>query len=243
MLGGDDPAERAMWVKQLLTASVMSAPAAFVLAKVIVPETETPPDESDLRMAEDEAPAANLFDAAALGATDGMKLAINVAAMLVAFVSLLALVNIPLGMLGRTELLDAWLAARGVEELNLQVILGVAFAPLAWVMGVAWEESVFFGRLMGEKLVVTEFLAFQTLAEGIHPADGGAAISDRTARMGAFALCGFANFASIGIQIGGLSAIAPSRRRDFVSLAMRAMLGGALASFVTAAVAGIVMPA
>lgn len=243
MLGGDDPAERAMWVKQLLTASVMSAPAAFVLAKVIVPETETPPDESDLRMAEVEEPAANLFDAAAIGATDGMRLAINVAAMLVAFVSLLALVNMPLGMLGRVEAIDGWLAARGVEELNLQVILGAAFAPLAWVMGVAWEECVFFGRLMGEKLVVTEFLAFQTLAAGISPSDGGTSISDRTARMGAFALCGFANFASIGIQIGGLSAIAPSRRRDFVKLAMRAMLGGALASWVTAAIAGVVMPA
>lgn len=243
MLGGEDPAERALWVKQLLTASVMSAPAAFVLAKVIVPETESPPDESDLRMAQEGEPAANLFDAAARGATDGMRLSINVAAMLVAFVSLLALVNMPLGAVGRIEGFDAWLAVRGVEELNLQVILGAAFAPLAWVMGVAWEDCVFFGRLMGEKLVVTEFLAYQTLASGIHPPDGAAVISDRSGRMAAFALCGFANFASIGIQIGGLSAIVPSRRKDLVALAMRAMVGGALASWVTAAVAGVVMPA
>tara|TARA_R110000782_G_scaffold20675_11_gene55839 strand:- start:1224 stop:2528 length:1305 start_codon:yes stop_codon:yes gene_type:complete len=243
MLGGDDPAERAMWVKQLLTASVMSAPAAFVLAKVIVPETESPPDESDLRMAEDPEPAANLFDAAARGATDGMRLAINVAAMLVAFVSLLALVNMPLEALGRTRGLDGWLASRGVAELNLQIVLGAVFAPLAWAMGVPWEDSVFFGRLMGEKLVVTEFVAYQTLAEGVRPDQGPALLGDRSARMAAFALCGFANFASIGIQIGGLSALVPGRRKDLVSLAMRAMIGGALASWVTAAVAGIVMPA
>jgi len=243
MLGGDDPAERAMWVKQLLTASVMSAPAAFVLAKVIVPETESPPDESDLRMAEDAEPAANLFDAAARGATDGMRLAINVAAMLVAFVSLLALVNMPLEALGRTGGLDGWLASRGVAELNLQIVLGAVFAPLAWAMGVPWEDSVFFGRLMGEKLVVTEFVAYQTLAEGVRRDQGPALLGDRSARMAAFALCGFANFASIGIQIGGLSALVPGRRKDLVSLAMRAMIGGALASWVTAAVAGIVMPA
>lgn len=243
MLGGEDPATRAMWVAQLLTASVMSAPAAFVMAKVIVPETETPPDESDLRMAEEEDPPSNLFDAAARGASDGLRLALNVAAMLVAFVSLVALINIPLGALGRAEGVDGWLAGHGVQELSLQMILGAVFAPLAWVMGVPWEECGLFGRLMGEKLVVTEFLAYQTLAEAVHPADGGAAqVSDRTARMAAFALCGFANFASIGIQIGGLSAIAPGRRKDLVSLGLRAMIGGALASWMTAAVAGIVMP-
>ncbi|MCC5822652.1 MAG: hypothetical protein LAT64_03670 [Phycisphaerales bacterium] len=243
MLGGDDPAQRAMWVKQLLTASVISAPAAFVLAKVIVPETEDPPDESDLRIAEVEEPAANIFDAAARGATDGMKLAINVAAMLVAFVSLLALINMPLGALGRVGPVEGWLAGLGIERLNLEAVFGLVFAPLAWTMGVPWEECRFFGRLMGEKLVVTEFLAFQTLAEGIHPPDGGPGISDRTARMAAFALCGFANFASIGIQIGGLSAIAPGRRKDLVQLAMRAMIGGALACWLTASIAGIVMPA
>lgn len=243
MLGGEDPAQRALWVKQLLTASVMSAPAAFVLAKVIVPETESPADESDLRMAETAEPAANLFDAAARGATDGMRLAINVAAMLVAFVSLLALINMPLASLGRVGSVEAWLAARGVPELSVQAILGVAFAPLAWLMGVPWDDCAFFGRLMGEKLVVTEFVAYQTLAEGVRPAEGPAALGDRSARMAAFALCGFANFASIGIQIGGLSALVPERRADLVRLAMRAMIGGALASWITAAVAGIVMPA
>ncbi len=243
MLAGGDDAAKALWVKQLITASVMSAPAAFVMAKIIVPETETPPDESDLSIVADSEPAANLFDAAAHGATDGLKLALNVAAMLVAFVSLLALVNIPLGAIGDIRGVDGWLAARGVETLSLEVIFGWVFAPLAWTMGVPWGECSFFGRLMGEKLVVTEFLAYQTLAGGLHPESGVPLVSDRTGRMAVFALCGFANFASIGIQIGGLSAIVPERRKDLVRLGLRAMIGGALASWLTAAIAGIVMPA
>ncbi len=243
MLGGEDPAARALWVKQLLTASVMSAPAAFVLAKIIVPETETPPDESDLRMAELEEPAANVFDAAARGATDGMKLAINVAAMLVAFVSLMALINMPLGAIGRIEGIESRLGSIGIDRLDLESVFGLLFAPLAFVMGVPWDECRFFGRLMGEKVLVTEFVAFETLARGLNPAEGAPLLGERTGRMAAFALCGFANFASIGIQIGGLSAIAPGRRKDLVRLAMRAIIGGALASWLTAAIAGIVMPA
>lgn len=243
MLAGDDDGAKALWVKQLVTASVMSAPAAFVLAKIIVPETETPPDESDLRMAAEEDPPANLFDAASRGATDGLRLALNVAAMLVAFVSLLALINIPLAAIGHVKGFDQWLSARGVQDLTLQSILAWIFAPLAWTMGVPWHDCSFFGRLMGEKLVLTEFIAYQSLADGIHPAAGDPVIAGRSARMAAFALCGFANFASIGIQIGGLTAIAPGRRRDFVQLGLRAMLGGALASWMTAAIAGVVMPA
>lgn len=242
MLAGSDEGAKLLWVKQLITASVMSAPAAFVLAKIIVPETETPPDESNIAMANETEPSANLFDAAARGATDGLKLALNVAAMLIAFVSLLALVNIPIQAFGRINGIEAWLLSRGVESLSLEVILGWVFAPLAWTMGVTWDDCSFFGRLMGEKIIVTEFLAFQTLAGGVNPADGTPVISDRSARMGVFALCGFANFASIGIQIGGLSAIAPGRRADLVRLGLRAMIGGALASWVTAAIAGMVMP-
>jgi len=243
MLAGDDPAAKLLWVKQLITASVMSAPAAFVLAKVIVPETETPPDEADLAIAKEEDPAANLFDAAARGATDGLKLALNVAAMLIAFVSLLALINIPIAWIGDIKGLDGALAGVGVDTLSMQVLMGWCFAPLAWTMGVPWEECVFFGRLMGEKLVVTEFLAYQTLADGLNPESGAPLLGDRSGRMAVFALCGFANFASIGIQIGGISAIAPGRRKALVKLGMRAMIGGALASWMTATIAGIVMPA
>ncbi len=243
MLGGADEASRALWVKQLITASVMSAPAAFVFAKIIVPETESPPDDTDPALAKPDEPHTNMFDAAAHGATEGMKLALNVAAMIVAFVSLLALVNLPLGAIGNTEAVKDWLTGLGVDSLNLQVIMGWCFAPLAWTMGVPWDDCVFFGRLMGEKLVVTEFLAFQSLAGAMSPESGEALIADRTGRMAVFALCGFANFASIGIQIGGLSVLVPSKRTDLVRLGMRAMIGGALASWLTATVAGIVMPA
>lgn len=229
-------ADQAMWVRHLLTASVMSAPAAFVMARVLVPEEDAGRAEEHVHQVEQ--PAANLLDAAANGATDGLRLALNVAAMLIAFVALLALVNWPLEAIGSWGPVEGVLAARGIESLNLQTILGWVFAPLAWTMGVEWADASFVGRLMGEKIVATEFIAFASLAEAVN-AEGGPAISERSAAIGAFALCGFANFGSIGIQIGGLSAIAPSRRAEFVSLALRAMLGGAFASWMTASIAGI----
>lgn len=230
---------RAMWIKHLITASVLSAPAAFVMARIIVPETETPPDESVEACAPEEA-ASNLFDAAAIGATDGLRLALNVAAMLIAFVALLALVSWPLEALGtHWAPLHNWLEARGIEQLNLQVIFGWVFAPLAWTMGVPWDDCGFFGRLMGEKVIVTEFVAYVDLAADTNSA--APALSPRSAIVAAYALCGFANFASIGIQIGGLSALAPGRRKQFVQLAMRAMIGGAFASWMTACVAGILI--
>lgn len=234
-------AEQAIWIRHLLTASVMSAPAAFVMARVLVPETSDPDESEGIAAAEVE-DSANLLDAAATGATDGLKLALNVGAMLIAFVSLLALVNWPIRSIGQIDAIDAFLAGRGVESLDLQTILGWVFAPLAWTMGVEWADAPLIGRLMGEKIVATEFIAFGTLAEAINDpaaASLSAPISERSAAIGAFALCGFANFGSIGIQIGGLSAIAPSRRKEFVSLAFRAMIGGAFASWMTASIAGL----
>lgn len=229
-------AHRAMWIRHLLTASVMSAPAAFVMARVIVPErADAEPDHA--RMS-DEKPAANLLDAAALGATDGLRLALNVGAMLIAFVALLALINWPLNAIGHVPAVHEWLAGRGVEELNLQVVLGWLFAPLAWCMGVPTGDAGFVGRLMGEKLILTEFFAYVSLAHGVND-PSAAVISERAAAIAAYALCGFANFGSIGIQIGGLSALAPGRRADFVSLAFKAMIGGAFASWMTAAIAGM----
>jgi len=232
-------AHRAMWIKHLITASVLSAPAAFVMARIMVPETETPPEE-DVRACTPKDPPANLFDAAAIGATDGLRLALNVAAMLIAFVALLALVSWPLEALGENWTpLHNWLEARGIEQLNLQVIFGWVFAPLAWTMGVPWDDCGFFGRLMGEKVIVTEFVAYVDLAADTNSAEP--LLSPRSSIIAAYALCGFANFASIGIQIGGLSALAPGRRRQFVQLALRAMIGGAFASWMTASVAGILI--
>jgi len=225
---------RVEFIKHLLTASVMSAPAAFVIARLIVPETESPPDE-DIESAPVGEKATNVLDAAALGATDGLKLALNVGAMLIAFLGLLALINWPLREIGNIEGVDAWLAARNVEDLGLEVILGWIFTPVAWLMGVAWADAANFGSLLGQKLILTEFVAFLSLADMMR-AD---ALSPRSARLGAYALCGFANFASIAIQIGGLTALAPDRRADIVSLSFKAMLGGAMASWMTACIAGL----
>ncbi|VAX39913.1 Nucleoside permease NupC [hydrothermal vent metagenome] len=245
MLGGihtDDPA-RLAFIKHLITASVLSAPAAFIMAKIIVPERETPIDEG-LRSAEIERTTRNTLDAAAAGATDGLRLALNVAAMLVAFVALLALVNTALGALGQVGLPRMALDALGIETLKLEVMLGWLLAPLAWTMGIPWAECSFFGTLLGEKLVVTEFIAYGHLAADIQAGVAGqpTQLSPRSAAIAAYALCGFANFPSIAIQIGGLTALAPSRRSEFATLGLRAMAGGALASWMTAAIAGVLLP-
>ena len=231
MLSGGDPARAAEWVKHLLTASIMSAPAAFVMAKLLVPETDEPVDGGlvSAGFGSENEPTTNVLDAAAAGASDGLKLALNVAAMLIAFVALLALINWPVASLG---------SAFGYENWSLQGGIGLVLMPLAWCMGVPWDDCAIFGQLMAEKVVATEFIAFDTLARGMNNPDG-AFMSLRSEKIAAYALCGFANFASIGIQIGGLSALAPSRRKDFVALAMKAMVGGAFASWMTACIAGV----
>ncbi|MEC9374221.1 MAG: nucleoside transporter C-terminal domain-containing protein, partial [Planctomycetota bacterium] len=236
---GVNDARRVLFIKHLLAASVMSAPAAFVIARILVPERETPFDES-IHATTSERPAQNILDAAARGATDGLHLALNVAAMLIAFVSLLALVNWPLENLGDIDAIRALLDRAGAEQLNLQTILGWIFMPLAWTMGVAWEDADIVGSLMGQKLVLTEFVAYASLGEALNN-ETGPALSDRSALIATYALCGFANFASIAIQIGGLTALAPGRRAVIVSLAFRAMIGGALASWMTASIAGVLL--
>ena len=204
----------------LLAASVMSAPAAMVIAKIIYPETEESETMGDLKI-EVEKTDTNSLDALGRGATEGLKLAVNVAAMLVAFVSVVAMFNYILGFGGT----------------SLQEIMGLLFKPLAWTMGVPWEEAEIMGTLMGEKLALTELIAFGDLRNFISNGE----LSERTAIIASYALCGFANFGSIGIQIGGLSSIAPNRRSDIASLAFKAMIGGALASWITASIAGILI--
>ncbi len=214
----------------LLTASVMSAPAAFLIAKIMVPETEVSETggKVELRI---ERSADNLIEAAAKGTTDGLGLWLNVIAMLIAFMGLVALVDWPLGALS---------AQFGLaRELSLSVLFGWIFAPLAWIMGVeGWQDCQLMGSLLGTKIAVNEFVAFNELRSMLSP-EGVPFSSERTAKMAAYALCGFANFASIGIQIGGIGALVPERRRDLSRLALRAMLGGAFASWMTATVAGV----
>lgn len=237
ILGGKDEAQQVEFIKHLITASIMSAPAAFVMARIIVPETETPPDEQ-VHAAPVGYQATNVLDAAAHGASEGLKLAANVGAMLIAFVALLALIDWPLAALSDVPVVRAWLDAQDIKQLGLTTILGWVFKPLAWLMGVEAADAGAVGSLMGQKIVLTEFFAYVALGDMLHASDG-ATISPRSAKIAAYALCGFANFASIAIQIGGLTVLAPERRRDIVSLSLRAMIGGALASWMTAAIAGL----
>ena len=204
----------------MMAASIMSAPAALVIAKIIYPETESSETMGELNITLEKKDD-NVMEALSRGATDGMKLAANVGAMLVAFVAMIALVN---GILG-------------LMDLSLQQILGWIFSPLAWTMGVPWSDAGTIGTLMGEKLVLTELIAYGDLAE----LRSTNSISDRSAIIASYALCGFANFASVGIQLGGIGGIAPERRKDLSKLAMKAMIGGALASWLTATLAGILI--
>ena len=245
-LGGDDLAGQAVFAGHLLSASIMSAPASVVLAKILIPETETPATLGLVEVAA-ERPDANAIEAAANGAAEGLKLALNVGAMLLAFIALIALFNAVLGWFGNPSFfgwapydLNAVIAAASdgrFEGLSLEALFGYLFAPLAWAIGVESADVLAFGQLLGEKVAVNEFVAYASLGE----LRAAAAVSERTLILGAYALCGFANFSSIAIQIGGIGGIAPSRRSDVARLGLRAVLGGALASWMTATIAGVLI--
>lgn len=228
----------------LVMASIMSAPAALAIAKVMVPETEESQTAGTVKV-EFEQNASNVIEAAANGASDGMKLAINVAAMLIAIVGLVAMFDwavswIPVGFCG-DAVTFGYVCAPEVpaEPLSLSYLLGKLFFPIALLMGVPWAEAEVVGRLLGEKIVLTEFLAYISLGDVIHAET--ATISERSAIISSYALCGFANFASIGIQLGGIGGIAPKRMGDLAGLGFRAMVAGALAACMTGAVAGMLL--
>ena len=203
----------------LMSASLMSAPAALVIAKIIYPETDK--TNSNPVQLESDKTSVNVMDALGNGTIIGLKLAVNVGAMLISFISIIALVNYFLGIFG----------------LTIESILGIIFQPLAWAMGIPWNESSIVGSLMGKKIVFTEFVAFSDLKLLI----ANNQISERAAIITSYALCGFANFGSIGIQLGGIGGIAPKRRKDIAQLIFKAMIGGALASWLTATLAGILI--
>jgi concentrative nucleoside transporter, CNT family len=211
----------------LIAASVMSAPAALAISKVLFPETEESVTRGEVKV-ELERVDANAIDAAARGASEGLGLALNVGAMLLAFIALLALAN---GILG-------WVAGLFGYELTIQAILGVIGAPVAWLMGTPWADAQQVGLLLGEKMVVNEFFAYLHLAQMLQ---GGSELSARAVVIATYALCGFANFSSIAIQIGGIGGLAPERRGDLSRLGLRAMIGGTLAAFMTACVVGILL--
>ena len=209
----------------LMAASIMSAPAALVIAKIMYPETEKTDSHQEFDQLSsnlNEPVEGNVLESLGNGATDGLKLAANIAAMLIAFVALISLSNYILG----------------IFETSLEDIFGYIFMPLAFLMGAPWSESHILGSLLGQKIVLTELIAYMNLAEiqaGTNP------ISDKTAILASYALCGFANFASIGIQLGGIGSIAPERKKDLAKLVTKAMFGGALASWLTATIAGILI--
>lgn len=303
LLGGNDPAEMAKYAKHLLAASIMAAPATLVLAKVLIPETGEPLTRGSVRI-EVERHSANVIDAAASGAGEGLKLALNVGAMLLAFIALIALLNSPLqylgtvvwpgwqialsgivgvllltgaaalygrapaaatadgnasagrvtggviacGLLGVLALLltaaayasaggtiNDWLSAgKSVPvSLSLQTVLGYVLAPVAWLIGTPWQDAVLVGSFIGEKVVLNEFVAYVDLSKNMQ------LLQEHSRVVAAYALCGFANFSSIAIQIGGIGGLAPGRRADLARFGLRAVLGGSLATFMTATIAGV----
>jgi concentrative nucleoside transporter, CNT family len=204
--------------KHLLTAVIMTAPGTIMMAKMLVPETEVPKTLGTVRI-EVERTDVNVIDAAGRGTSEGLQLALNVAAMLISFMALVALVD----------------ALLGLAHLSMEQIFGWVFAPVAWAMGVPWRDAPAIGRLLGTRMALNEFIAYSMLG----PMKGS--IDPKSFTIATFALCGFANFSSIGIQIGGIGALAPTRRHDLARLGLRAMFAGTLANFMTATIAGFLL--
>ncbi len=228
MLGGGDEAQQLFYARHLLAASVMAAPATIVISKLLRPEVEESLTKGSVRL-NVEKTAENVIEAAANGAGDGVRLALNVGGMLLAFIALIAMIDFPLGWLGEVSGLESVLG----QPLSLSVILGYVLAPLAWVIGVPWHDAVAVGGLIGEKAVTNEFVAYAHLNQIKDT------LSPHSVLISTYALCGFANFSSIAIQIGGIGGLAPNRRSDLARLGLLAVLGGTLATMMTATIAGV----
>jgi len=238
LLGGNDPQLRLEFAKHLLAASVMAAPAAIIFSKMLIPPTEE--INKVIEVSQDKI-GSNTLDAISNGTTEGVKLAVNVGAMLLAFIAFIAMFNFIVGKIGQWTILNELIAAGTngrYNELSLQFILGYTFAPLMWLIGVSAADVVTVGRLLGEKLILTEFIGYISLAE----LKATGVFSDpKSIIMATYILCGFANFSSIGIQIGGIGALAPGRRVLLSKLGMHALIGGTLASLMSATIIGMIM--
>lgn len=237
-LGGDDPVQRLMFAKHLLAASIMAAPGAVVVSKILVPQTE--PIDTNVNIPKDKI-GNNVLDAISNGTTEGLKLAANVAAMLVVFIAFIAMFNFIVQKIGAWTNLNQTIASAtngSYSTLSLQFILGYTFAPVMWLIGVCKEDITLLGRLLGEKLIMTEFIGYVSLAE---LKSLGAFAQQKSIVMATYMLCGFANFASIGIQIGGIGSLAPGKRVLLSRYGMRALLGGTLASLISATIVGVIL--
>lgn len=236
MLGGTDPVAQAEFGRHLLTASLLSAPAAIICAKILVPQEE--PVDYEL-LIDKEKLGSNLFDAATQGTSQGLMLALNIGAMLITFIAFIAGANFLLGWAGGIVGLDGMIAQvtdNRFDRLSLELISGIIFAPVAWLIGASAGTLLEIGQLLGIKLVANEFVAYQQLGTMIQQ---GVLTDQRSILIATYALCGFANFSSIGIQIGGISVLAPNQRASLCALSLRALLGGTVACLMTAAVAGM----
>ncbi|HEB62703.1 MAG TPA: Na+ dependent nucleoside transporter [Bacteroidetes bacterium] len=238
-LGGDDPVERLKFAKHLLAASVMAAPGAIVISKMLFPEKGIVPEESDVEM---EDIGSNILDAISNGTTQGLKLAANVAAMLLVFLAFIAMMNYVFsGIGGFIGLNDLMAKYTPYNEFSLESMLGLIFAPLMWLLGVVKEDIMVMGQLLGIKLVASEFVAYTQLADLKQVTSTPHLMYEKSVIMATYMLCGFANFASIGIQIGGIGSLAPGQRTQLAKFGMMALLGGSLASLLSATFVGMIM--
>ncbi len=238
-LGGDDPALRLQFAKHLLAASVMAAPGAIVVSKILYPQQQK--INTDVEVSSEKI-GSNILDAIANGTTEGLKLAANVAAMLLVFIAFIAMINYFLGWVGDWTTLNLLLAENTpYARLSLESILGMIFAPLMWLIGVATEDMMLMGQLLGIKLAASEFVGYIQLAELKNPVNALSLTYEKSVIMATYMLCGFANFASIGIQIGGIGSLAPGQRKTLSEFGMKALIGGTIASLLSATIAGMII--
>ncbi|MCX7552287.1 NupC/NupG family nucleoside CNT transporter [Marinicella sp. S1101] len=238
-LGGEDEVMRQFYAKHLLAASVMAAPGAIVVAKILMPQTEE--INSNIEISHDEV-GSNVLDALTNGTTEGLKLALNVGAMLLVFFAFLAMINYFLGAIGGWVGLNEIIAAStDYDGLSLEFLLGYLFAPLMWLIGVATEDITLLGQLLGVKIIASEFVGYENLANMKNTAQDVHLMYDKSILMATYMLCGFANFASIGIQVGGIGSLAPGQRKTLSEFGMKALLGGTLASLFSATMAGMLV--
>ena len=238
-LGGDDEVLRLFYAKHLLTASVMAAPGAIVISKMLYPEEEE--IKSEIKITHDNI-GSNILDAIANGTTEGLKLAVNVGAMLLVFLAFIAMINGILGWVGDVTTLNDWvLNNTAYKSFSLEFILGYLFAPLMWLIGIAKEDMALMGQLLGIKLAASEFVGYIQLAELKDVASVTHLKYQKSIIMATYMLCGFANFASIGIQIGGIGSLAPGQRKTLSEFGIRALIGGTIASLLSATIAGMII--
>lgn len=238
-LGNGDKAQEIIWAKHLLAASVMAAPGAIVISKMLYPETEK--IDTNIVVSQDKI-GTNILDAISNGTTEGLKLAANVAAMLLVFVALIAMLNGILGWVGDITNLNDWMAINTpYQKFSIEAILGTIFAPLMWMIGVAKEDVMLMGQLLGVKLAASEFVGYIQLSDLKNTANATHLTYNKSVVMATYMLCGFANFASIGIQIGGIGSLAPGQRKTLSEFGIKALIGGSLASLLSATIAGMLL--